>query len=86
MNLETLKNTIKKICLEHVEVKQFNFGETFDVIDGGANNYPFCFLEIPYFINYPINKITQKEINFALILIIFHFSINYINYNQYISL
>lgn len=71
MNLETLKNEIERICLLHKDIKQFNFGETFDFDDGNNNSYPFAFLEIPYYITYPTNRKKTKSIRFAIDILLY---------------
>lgn len=68
MTLEEIKNEFKRVSLAHVDVLQFNYGETFDIPDAGTNQYPFAFLELPYLQTYDKNK--TKSINFALNILI----------------
>ena len=68
MNLQTLKDTFKQVSLAHVDINEFNYGETFDLPNGGNNVYPFSFLEIPYSLNYDQRR--SKSIQFALNILI----------------
>ena len=67
MTLQELKDTFKNVSLAHVDIKEFNFGETFDIPAGGDNEYPFAFLEIPYLETF--NRRT-KNVDFALNILI----------------
>lgn len=68
MTLQQIKDEFKRISLAHVDIKEFNFGETFDLPNGGNNEYPFSFLEIPYLTAYDSRK--SKTINFALNILV----------------
>ena len=68
MTLEQIKDIFKTTSLAHVDIKEFNYGETFDLPNGGNNEYPFAFLELPYLQTYDKNK--TKSINFALNILI----------------
>ena len=68
MTLQEIKDTFKQVSLAHVDIKEFNFGETFDIPNGGDNAYPFAFLEIPYLES--IDNRRSKTLNFALNILI----------------
>ena len=68
MTLQEIKDTFQSVSLAHVAIKGFNYGQTFDIPNGGDNTYPFAFLEIPYLASYPERK--YKTFNFALNILI----------------
>ena len=68
MTIQQIKNEFERICLAHVDIKEFNYGEIFDIPDGGSNAYPFSFLEIPYLETIPNKR--SKTLSFALNILI----------------
>ena len=68
MTIQEIKDTFQSVSLAHVEIKQFNYGETFDLPNGGNNEYPFSFLEIPYLETFTNRR--SKTLQFALNILI----------------
>ena len=83
MTLQEIKDTFKAISLAHIDVKEFGYGETFDIPAGGDNEYPFSFLEIPYLTNYDQRR--SKSINFALNILMYTSPDNIVDEHQAIS-
>ena len=69
MTLQEILNTFKAVSLAHVDIKEFNYGEIFDIPNGGNNAYPFSFLEIPYLVT--IDQRRSKTVQFALNIVLY---------------
>lgn len=67
MTLNELKTIFQTVSLSHVNVKEFNFGESFEIPDDGANQYPFTFLELPYLTSYVDRR--SKTVSFSFIVV-----------------
>ena len=72
MTLEEIKNAWRTIATGHTVINQFEYGENFDIdkYPNQENYYPLCFLEIPYGVNYNTEPNGNKEISFALVILL----------------
>jgi len=66
MTLQDLKDQIQTICLQHNDVKTFDYGEDFQMATGKGVEYPLTYLEIPYSFNYELATNRFKTVQFAL--------------------
>jgi hypothetical protein len=64
MNIQDTVNRIKEICLNHVDVKSFNVGNTWEQSTTKGDIYPAIWLELPVLIEYV--KQGQKNYTFSL--------------------
>jgi hypothetical protein len=69
MTLETMKDMIETICLNHKDINNFSFGREFDIMGDKEHQYPMCFLELPYMLNYFPEQQQFKAIDFALMVL-----------------
>lgn len=68
MTLQEFLDIVRKTSLEHKDVsddKGFSYGESFDLMLSGRDNYPHVFLELPYSITYEDGD-QFKTVDFAL--------------------
>ena len=70
MTLSALKTIIRNVCLDHKDIKSFDFGENYDISVTGDYTYPVAFMELPYLVNYAIPNNKRKTVNFALNILI----------------
>jgi len=71
MTLEEVKNAFRTIATGHTQIRQFEYGENFD-IDKYPNQedyYPLFFLEIPYSIQYNFEPSSNKTVSFAIVVL-----------------
>lgn len=53
MNIETLKNRLRDICLTHADVRSFHIGNTWDeAVNKSDDRYPAVWFELPVLIDY----------------------------------
>jgi hypothetical protein len=64
MNIQTLTDKIKEICLNHIEVKGFNIGNTWNQATGKGDIYPAVWVEMPILIEYLLKN--QKTYTFSI--------------------
>jgi hypothetical protein len=69
MTLEQIKDSIKRIALEHRQINDFDYGEDFLLATGKGNDYPMAFLEIPYNVTYDLSRNKYKTVQFALLVL-----------------
>lgn len=55
MVLEELKDYWRDVCLSHKDVLDFQVGNDYDAATT-TNKYPLCFYELPYTIDYNLDK------------------------------
>lgn len=64
MNIQSLIDRIKYICLNHKEVKSFNLGNTWDMSSTKGDIYPAVWIEQPILITYELKG--NKQYTFSL--------------------
>jgi len=64
MNISELTNRLKEICLNHVDIKSFHIGNTWDMATGKASDvYPAVWQEMPVLVEYTLK---EKTYTFSL--------------------
>lgn len=69
MTLQTMKDMIENICLQHKDINNFSYGREFDIMGDKAHQYPMCFLELPYSLIYFPEQQQFKAIDFAIMVL-----------------
>lgn len=64
--IKSIFNYVKDYATNHLMINSFNYGDNFNIIKTGEDQYPQMFLEYPFTINY-IQK--YKDITFAVYFI-----------------
>ena len=71
MTIDELKDIIKDIALDDVELKSFYIGNTWDHSAGKEDLYPCLWLEMPILTSYQISGKMYKTHNFAVSILEF---------------
>ena len=66
--LNRVKDIFNKVSLQHISIKEFYYGTSFNVAVSPNTEYPIVFLETPYNINYDDNR-RLKNYQFALLVL-----------------
>lgn len=69
MTIEELKDIVKGIALDDLELKSFYIGNTWDHAAGKRDLYPCLWLEMPIFSNYQISGKLYKTFSFAVAIL-----------------
>lgn len=69
MTLNDIKNAFNQVSLQHIDIKEFYVGDSFNVAVSPKTKYPIVFLEIPYNIAYNDNR-RLKSYSFALLVLL----------------